>query len=178
MSEDAVKELELIRKEFSESEARSQAQSKVLVEQVEAAKTETKKVQEELTAMRRQTRARRFSEVISGDGEKSLAWEGEPVKHLGTLEKLADTFGDESGEVRDYIELNQRHARQLKESQLFVEIGHSRQTPTGPEAELYALVVAKIKEGAAKNRGEAEGLIFSENPRLYQALNPNPGNGR
>lgn len=152
---------------FTELEAKLAAEQAARTANEAALKQATEK----LAAMEHTSRRKRFTDEVLGKSEDSnLRWFGEPQKHVTLLEKLADTFGESSDEVTQYIEQNRTTAEAIRSSNLFREIG-SDATATGnsAEAELDALA----KQHAEKHNVsyvQAYPIVMQQHPELQRRL--------
>jgi hypothetical protein len=122
----------------------------------------------QLQALQRERRHDRLVNLVQG-GE----WIGDRDRHVGLLEKLADTFGEDSEEVKGYAEQQAAIAEQLKKSSLFAEIGSSRKElgSGSPENKLDAMAKDRQKENADRHltyeQAYAEVMATEEGKRLY-----------
>lgn len=137
----------------------------------ESAETERKTLAETVSKMAADTRARTFAEEVEGRSHaNNIRWFGDIPAHLTHLEKLATTFGEDSPEVKHYVDINRAHAKQVSEFKGFKEIGHSA---AGTEGSALAKLQSKanaLREADPKLSPE---MAFSEatkqNADLYAA---------
>lgn len=127
---------------------------------------------ERVATMERDARRQRFTDLVAGRGgaNDGQPWIGDPGKHVSLMEILAGQFGENSDELKGYIEQQQGVAAQLKGSGLFSEIGTS-QTGDGDttESRITALVEEKRKADPKLTREQAEARVYGEHPDLYEA---------
>lgn len=94
------------------------------------------------------------------------SWYGDAESNRARLLKYVDAFGQDSQEVREYIDRENGHMTRLKEAGLFSERGHSGEPDPSPANEFDAEV--KKFTDAGKTRAEAIGLVAREKPHLYK----------
>lgn len=147
--------------ELQENVRRLTEENARLAQAVEAARAHA-------TALERESRRRRYTDEVlgrtgAGDGRR---WYGEPERHVAMLESLADAFGEESEQVRQYIELNRAHAAQLAEAGLFREIGASGAPSPRAWDEIERRARALAGEGLTF--AEAVERVAEADPQLYR----------
>ena len=157
----------------------AELEAKLAAEQSARAANETalKQASEKIAAMESASRRKRFTDEVMGKGDASATrWFGEPQKHVALLEKLADTFGEDSGEVQQYVEQNRATAELVQQSGLFREIGSDHGSETGsPEAQLDAHARAYQEKHAGVTFEQAYARTFKEHPELQRQI---AGGGR
>lgn len=110
----------------------------------------------------------RFTAEVEGAVRGGVRWFGDHAKHKTMLQKLASAFGEESAEVKQYIEQNRAFAMQLGASEILKEYGRD-----GNAEELTALeeLQAKANEIKAVNPKLSAAQAFDQatqlNPILY-----------
>ena len=110
-------------------------------------------------------RARRFADVVQGapDGYR---WYGPVDKHVKTLARMAEAFGEDSDEFKDYVENQRTLATQLHQSELFREIGSTQADESGDGE--YAKAVKTYREAHPdKSEAEASVAVMEAQPKLY-----------
>lgn len=138
----------------------------------EEAKTEAEKAREaaekkfsDATArienLEKTGRAQRFAELIKTPAK----WYGEPEKLVARLEKLAEAFGEDSDDFKEFVSEQQAQAEQMSKSELFSEKGHAQRTEdvTGFQAALKAYK----EENPDKTEAEAMDAVVGSNPKFY-----------
>lgn len=150
-------------KEFRELKAANEAREKAFAEQAKR-----------IEAMEADARRKRFTDLVRGkaEGSDGAAWAGGIEENVASLERLAATFGEDSGEFKAEITLRQAMATQLKASNLFRETGSSdRGDESGALAEVARLAAEKREKHPNLTKEQAETEVFSDRPDLYDAYN-------
>jgi hypothetical protein len=169
-----VEELE---KRLSESEAKATAEAtereRLLTESAERETKLTDQIKEltdRQARMERDGMVKRLSERIRGNGNPNHRIIGDEDKKIALVVKLAETFGEESEEVTDYLADQEAASTALREAGVFSEVGTSVGAPP-----ITGQFEAKLKEFMAANpslnRGQAASKVLSENPELYRQYN-------
>jgi phage I-like protein len=105
---------------------------------------------ERIQAMEVAARRERFVQLAKG-ADGGARWFGEHAKHVGLLEKLSSAFGEDSQEVKNYIETQRAAAELLKDSKLFEEIG----SDTGGKPESNEQKASRLATERAEKTGES-----------------------
>lgn len=151
-------------------EADGGAELKALTEQLEKERESAKAMSERIQKMESQARERRFAEEVSGKSDESqVAWIGDRDKHIKLMSKLAEAFGEESEELKDYVTLNRGHAATAKQAGLFSERGSSAAGPADPFDKVAAMAT-KLRESNPKMtqaQAMAEVTRTPEGKQLY-----------
>lgn len=137
----------------------------------EAAENERKTLAETVSKMAADTRRRAFTEEVEGRSHaNNIRWFGDIEPHVAHLESLAKAFGEDSAEVKFYVEQNRSRAKQLSEFKGFKEIGHSA---AGAEGSALAKLEAKAKAFSDADpkltKEQAFARAVTENADLYAA---------
>ena len=123
-------------------------------------------VERERATERAVFRTRRFTEIVQGRAQGTLfdgpAFVGEVAKHVGTMEVLADAKGEDSEPFKDYVQMQQAHAEQIRASALFAEVGH----PGNGSAESAEAEVSQKAKAKGGDFGAAVQAVLKENPVL------------
>lgn len=110
-------------------------------------KTARESTAAELKTIQLANRRARFAATVAGSGgaNDGNAWLGDHEKHVAILDRFAETFGEDSAEVKDYIEQQSLVATESKA--IFNEAGSSARgvQPTG-DARLTQLVTKRMNE--------------------------------
>lgn len=131
-------------------------------EALSAAEQKVQLMETQLDAMRREARAKRFSEIAG-------RFSGETAGHLALMEHIADTAGEESELFAAYLTQQRAYAEQLRVAGLFSERGSSAAGANDdPLAEATALARVKQADEPALSLDEARAKVFSERPDLYE----------
>lgn len=155
-------------KRFAELEAKFAASEQAR----QAQETALKQATEQIAAMQATERRGRFTAEVLGKGEASGArWFGEPDKHVKLLEKLSDAFGEDSKEVRQYVEQNRAVAEAMRQSALFSEIGSDAAADAdSPEAQADALAKKYQKQHAGVSYAQAYTEVVNQDPALQRRM--------
>lgn len=106
--------------EFGEMRKRLAASEKTLAE-----------TQAALAGERREKRLKTFTDEIRGRSDQNdTPWIGDIESHVQFCMDLAEKFGEDSAQLKHYVTTNRAHAQQVKQSNLFREIGTSRSKET------------------------------------------------
>jgi hypothetical protein len=123
-----------------------------------------------LEVMEKKDRHQHFAEIVDGRGrgatDGAAKWAGEPDKQIMLLEKMSEAFGEDSEELKTYIELQSALSAQVAEGNLFKELGSSAgNAPTDPERRLTSmaeqLVVESGKSGTPVDFAEAYDKVLA-----------------
>lgn len=145
------------------------ASNAVLSKQFAEEQARNKQLAEKVEAMETEAQTRRFTEIVAGkggSGDGAPMFFGEPAKHVAMLSKLAKTFGEESPEVADYVEMQRAAATALATSAAMAPIGDRKQE-AGSAAEG---VTAEIKAYAEANKLDNDNATrewLAKNPSRY-----------
>lgn len=140
------------------------AENAALKQAGEAGEASNKQLAERLAAVEQAAQQQRiYGMVTSGP-----RWFGEVDAHVAVITTLAQTFGEDSTEVKAYVQAQRATAEALKQSKIFEEIGSD-----GDKAETGAQKLDRL----ARERAAAAGVPFAqaytevlgENPALYSA---------
>ena len=153
---------------FAELEAKLAAEESARKAHEDALKQAT----EQIAAMRADARRKRFTDEVTGRGDASgLRWYGETDQHVGLLEKLADTFGEDSAELRGYVSQNRAVAEAMRQTVLFTEVGSDTAGDAGsPEAQLDALAKAHQEKHSGVTYHQAYAEVIKQHPELQRRL--------
>lgn len=103
-------------REMSERITALEAERDAAKAMAEQASTAATQATERVGALESDARRKRFTDEVMGRSDSNgQRWYGEPDKHVTLLERLAQAFGEDSDEVRQYVEQNRAHAAQLRE---------------------------------------------------------------
>lgn len=149
--------------------AEMESQVKKLSEERERQATELKQAAEKIAAMERKERRQRFSEIVQGHGSPDgIPWTGDSEKRVSFLEKLADKFGEDSEEFREYVTEQNAAAEQIRTSALFREMGRAGGGGTQSFAErVDSAAREKLAANPKLDEADAQALVFAEHPDWY-----------
>ncbi len=142
-------------KEFTELKASNAATEKKLTE----ANTKIEKIE-------RRERSVRFMEIIAGAGDNS-AWTGKADKHLSLMESLAESFGEDSDQFKDYVSIQDSHAKQIDDAKLFGEEGSSQDGSSTESDELTSGVKKLMEADPKMTLASATIEWIDKNPKAY-----------
>lgn len=127
-----------------------------------ASEAEAKKANERAEKLEKEARTNRFSE----QAEKFI---GDKTKHVSLMEKMAVAFGEDSEELKDYIEQQTAAAEQAKTSSLFSEVGKGcGSNPASAEAQAEAKAKKLMSENKDLSMNDAIKQVFREDNALYE----------
>jgi hypothetical protein len=166
-------EVEAAKKQALDESAQTFADRLKAAEDLAAAeKTAREGLETRVVGFEAEAQRRRFTEIVLGRAEADGArWAGEPDKHVGLMTKLAGAFGEDSQEVKDYIEQQTAIAVQLKTSSVFDEIGSGAPGAlSDPEKKLDELAKARQASNAelTYEQAYAEVSATAEGKKLYE----------
>lgn len=140
------------------------------VEKLKAEKDQAEKLasqsSERIQKLEAEAQRKRFSDEVLGVGGKAR-WVGETEGHVSHLCALAGAFGEDSAQVKFYVEQQRARAAEIAENAAFKVMGSEREG--GGNSALAEL------ESLAKKRSTDEGQSYAvaydavcqENPALY-----------
>jgi cation transport regulator ChaB len=128
-----------------------------------------------LKAERDAAREQRFRELVAGKGGQSdgAAWTGDPDKHVNTLVKMAEAFGEDSDTFKDHVE-NSIAAANAQAQAIFKEHGTSArgQATTGEDKiQKIAEKILETKPELTKAQAYAEALTTEAGREAYNEAN-------
>ena len=138
-----------------------------LQRQLNEERDRNKQLAETVSKMAADSRRRAFTAEVNGKSDaNNIRWFGDAEPHIAHLEKLAATFGDDSAEVKHYVDLNRSHAKSLHEAGLFSEIGHSKSGGNSAEAEMESKVRAYQESHPDATKEQAFSAVVEAEPAL------------
>jgi len=151
-------------------EAQISAATQSFAEQLKVEKTRGDRAESALKVLETERRTERFTEMVR-NRDAGAPWIGGADKQVRILNRLAETFGEDSEDFKDYVDAQTQAATQLKESQAFNEIGSSAVGFTGSaptqRLEQLAMEVKKTNPSLTKEQAFSEVLNTPEGARLY-----------
>jgi hypothetical protein len=121
-----------------------------------------------INTMKASERRQRFSDEVLGRGENKVAWYGDVAANVAMLEKLADKFGEEDETFVSYMTNQRALAAQVQQSDLFKEVGNSRDiVPANTASGRFDEAVRKYMSESGKNEDEAYAHIALTEDKLY-----------
>lgn len=154
-----------------------------LTERLEAQDKHLQQATEKVTKLTADAQRKRFTDIVLGKDADvgGHRWFGEPEKHVSFMEKIADKFGADSEEIKQYVEQQKAYAEQLEQSQIFTTIGSDGGgAPLGSSdagSEFIALAEKRFNEKTANDKNQSFTLadamseIAAEKPELYNKYN-------
>ena len=136
------------------------ATAKKASEEAQKSSEALKAAEGRILSLEQSARRARFAEMV-----KEPRWYGEVDKLVSRLEKMADAFGEDSEEFKDYIADQKSLASQLATSELFKEVGTQHNGGGGSD---FQVALKKYQEeNPGKSEAEAITAIVERNPKLY-----------
>ena len=137
---------------------------------VELAERRAATAENELKKVNQDRRAEKFTaEVLGRSAENGNAWFGDVKTNVDQLVSLAETFGDDSPEVRWAVNQKRNEARAIRSTGIFDPISLSE--PTGDAASITAQVTRLAEQARIADptltMEKAITKVYDENPELY-----------
>ena len=156
---------------FAELETKLQALEAENLANKQAAEiqaSEVKKLSEANAKLTDEAETLKFTEEVEGKSrDNKHAYVGEFAKHVAHMKSLAKAFGEDSEEMKFYMETQRQSAALAENSLLFAEKGRGG---AGGDGTAYGKIAAKAKELQATN-GKTFEQSFAEvlkiEPQLY-----------
>jgi hypothetical protein len=156
--------------EFGEKLSAAETERAELAKKLEASEQVAQTASEHVKTMLANARTRRFTDEARGkSGANPYPWHGEVEKNVARMEKLAEAFGEDSDEFRDYLEQQRTQARVMAEATL-KEKGSSYTPPIGftnAEQAIETAVRAYMSEHPGTSFEEAYLAYLDTNPQAY-----------
>jgi hypothetical protein len=138
---------------LAEDAARELAEARIKVKTAEAA---TAKMLAENATLRQENRLKTFSDEVLGKSKANgTPWQGAVEENVKFSMNVAEKFGEESWEMRHWVQTMRALSEQIKAGSLFTEIG------TGRSTEENQGTYEKIS-GLAAERAKASGRTFAQ----------------
>jgi hypothetical protein len=138
-------------------------------EQLKTEKARGDRAEQALTVLTLERQTERFTEMVR-NRDAGAPWVGGLDKQVKILNKLAEAFGEDSEEFKDYVETQQSAAETVKSSQAFTEIGSSGSVGASEpvqKLESMAEELRKTKPALTKEQAFTEVVGTKEGARLY-----------
>lgn len=115
-----------------------------------------------IAAMETEARRKRFAEISSG-------WLGKPEENIAVLEKFAEVCGEDSDDFKRYVTQQNSVATQMRESNLFNEIGSDASDTVGKSAGERIEIEAKKIQDANPEMSFSDAIVKAaeQNPQMY-----------
>lgn len=155
---------------FAEEIARRDQEIAALRQMSETQTAQISQATETIAAMRIADRTRAFAEEVTGrSAANGIRWFGETEGHVKVLSTLADTFGEDSDEIKNYVAQNRAAGAAVKQAVLTPELGRpGTYGEAGGVMDEVRAEAKKFTEADPKlTYAEAEAEVFSHNPALY-----------
>ena len=137
--------------------------------------TQMTKLAETNASLKLDAETQKFTDVVlgrSGEADGARPWAGETEKHVVHLLSLSEKFGDESDEIKHYVNMNREHAEQIAASSLFSETGSNAPVEASDaEGRVEAKVVEHMKANPDMTHAEATDAVLEANPEMYNEAN-------
>lgn len=125
------------------------------------ASEEIKQLKEQVTTLRANERRTRFTDVVKNPHR----WYGDAEKHVARLERLADAFGEDSEDFKDYVSEQQTLAKNLAESEHFREIGTEQRS--NADSGFRQALKSYQEANPGKTEAEAMAAVLAASPQYY-----------
>lgn len=167
-------------KTFAEQLAQRDAEIAALRQASESSKQAAEQAKAAVEAMRKDAQTKRFTDEIMGRSDANgTRWliqtrEGEDYaaaqnRTIGTMRTLADTFGEDSTELADFIGSQRTLAEAVRHSEVFKAAGiPGGGEPSSAEARITALARQYTEKDHTLSLAAAQERVLSENPGLYE----------
>lgn len=170
-----MSEQQVVEVQMSEEVSRQFAELHNALEEARLERDQARKMSEELTerveSITRSSRRMQFAALVEGDDEdpELPAWLGDPEVNVSLLERIADTFGEESDTLAEFIQQQKSIAEQARVSQLFSEKGSDvRPSSVTPLVQRIAAKVAELRSiDPSLTMSEAQSQVFNDYPQWY-----------
>lgn len=141
-----------------------------LTGRVTAAEEAVKQATETTKTLIADARRKKFTDLVMGRSDDAPhRWFGELDTHVKQMEALAETFGEDSDLFKNYVTMNQTHAKQLASSKLFQEAGRTGGDEPASAEERIEVMAKKV--AAEKNISYpvaySEVMASEEGQKLY-----------
>lgn len=139
---------------------------------LELSERETARLKSRNADLERERRVERFTAEVRGrSAENDTAWFGSEADNVAQLVSLAEKHGDESSEVKWTIEQKRNEARAINASGIFQPLSKPaiHDTSSAAARQLAAFTEEKRRADPNLTAEQAQSLVFSENPKLYEA---------
>lgn len=158
-------------RQFADMQAKfAEMQATVAAERTarESAEATAKQAAERVTALERDGRRKRFTDLVTGHGDAGdgARWFGDIAANVTRLEKLADAWGEDSEDFRAHVTQQQAAAEALARSDLFREIGSGASAAGTTEEEVRSKAGELVKRGEFKEIGAAISAVMRADPML------------
>lgn len=139
---------------------------------------EVKKLSEANAKLTDEAETLKFTEEVEGKSKGNKhAYVGEFAKHVAHMKSLAKAFGEDSEEIKFYMETQRQSAALAESSLLFAEKGRGGAGGDGtPWGKIVGLAKAKMESDKALTEPMAISLILKEQPQLYAEYQAAEGN--
>lgn len=170
---DALKFAELENK-FAALEAENLANKQA----AEIQASEVKKLSEDNAKLTDKAETMRFTEEVEGKSSANKhAYVGEFAKHVAHMKSLAKAFGEESEEIKFYMETQRQSAALAESSLLFAEKGRGGAGGDGtPWGKIVGIAKTKVEADKTLSEAQAISLVLKEQPELYAEYQASEGN--
>lgn len=140
-----------------------------LTTRVELAERRATKAEEDLAATKKDRRVEKFTaEVIGRSAENGTPWFGDPKANVNHLVSLAETYGDDSTEVRWAVTQKRNEAAAIKNTGIFDPISIGNAESGASASAQIARLAEQIKLADPKlSEDEALAQAYNNNPDLY-----------
>lgn len=166
---------------FAELETKLQALEAENMANKQAAEiqaSEVKKLSEANAKLTDEAETLKFTEEVEGKSKANKhAYVGEFAKHVAHMKSLAKAFGEESEEIKFYMETQRQSAALAESSLLFAEKGRGGAGGDGtPWGKIVGVAKSKMETDKTLSEAQAISLVLREQPELYAEYQASEGN--
>lgn len=166
---------------FAELETKLQALEAENLANKQAAEiqaSEVKKLSEANAKLTDEAETLKFTEEVEGKSKANKhAYVGEFAKHVAHMKSLAKAFGEESEELKFYMETQRQSAALAESSLLFAEKGRGGAGGDGtPWGKIVGVAQSKMETNKTLSEAQAISLVLKEQPELYAEYQASEGN--
>lgn len=140
--------------------------------------SEVKKLSEANAKLTDEAETLKFTEEVEGKSKANKhAYVGEFAKHVAHMKSLAKAFGEESEELKFYMETQRQSAALAESSLLFAEKGRGGAGGDGtPWGKIVGIAKTKVEADKTLSEAQAISLVLKEQPELYAEYQASEGN--
>lgn len=140
--------------------------------------TEVKKLSEANARLTDEAETLKFTEEVEGKSKDNKhAYVGEFAKHVAHMKSLAKAFGEDSEEIKFYMETQRQSAALAESSLLFAEKGRGGAGGDGtPWGKIVGIAKSRMETDKTLTEAMAISLVLKDQPQLYAEYQASEGN--
>lgn len=166
---------------FAELETKLQAleaENQANKQAAEIQASEVRKLSEANAKLTDEAETLKFTEEVTGKSNANKhAYVGEFAKHVAHMKSLAKAFGEDSEEIKFYMETQRQSAALAESSLLFAEKGRGGAGGDGtPWGKIVGVAKTKMEADKTLSEAQAISLVLKEQPQLYAEYQASGGN--